>query len=144
MNAKLAVYHTTSARLNQLEVQNGQIIFVEDTKNIYLDMDNRRVQYNNFTTFETDEERNSLSGSGDGLYFVEETNALWLLDDGHWLRINPEPEIPPSNVIFEEDGVWPDGGLRQNVLYVEDRGIYRYAEDGTYYPVPGHQEWNLL
>ena len=45
MAAQLKIYHTTAAKLDQLQIKNGQLIIVDDTHMLYLDMNNIRNFY---------------------------------------------------------------------------------------------------
>lgn len=70
------LYYTTSARVNEIEVKNGQIIFVPDVDTVYLDMQNTRWMYSLIHTFPTDIERVELTTPLVGFYYVEENNTL--------------------------------------------------------------------
>lgn len=141
MASQLKVYHTISSRLDQLEIQNGQVIFVEDLHSIYLDMGGQRAKYDGIPLLATEEDRLAYQNPVAGLYYVILTKALWLFDGEEWNQINEQSE---PQVIFQQDGTWPDGGQRQNVLYIGDNGIYTYTENGEYNPVSVKQNWVML
>lgn len=48
MEAIIKFISTTEEKLPLLEVVNGQMIFVEDSKKIFLDFHNTRTQYSDF------------------------------------------------------------------------------------------------
>jgi hypothetical protein len=68
--------YTTSAKLNRLPVEDGQIIFVPDMNTICLDLSGQRFYYQTIKTFETDEERANTPFPSQGFYFVEETQVI--------------------------------------------------------------------
>ncbi len=69
--------YTTSAKLNDLPVEDGQIIFAPDMQTICLDMSGQRFYYQTIKIFETDEERTSTPFPIQGFYFVQETEVIW-------------------------------------------------------------------
>jgi len=69
--------YTTSAKLNDLPVEDGQIIFAPDMQTICLDMSGQRFYYQTIKIFETDEERMSTPFPVQGFYFVQETEVIW-------------------------------------------------------------------
>lgn len=44
----LNIVYTISSKLNDLPINNGQMIFVSDTSQIYFDFENKRVYYGNY------------------------------------------------------------------------------------------------
>ena len=68
--------YTTSAKLNQLPVEDGQIIFIPEIATIAMDMYGQRFLYQNIKTFATDAERTSIPFPVEGFYYVEETETL--------------------------------------------------------------------
>lgn len=69
--------YTTSAKLNELPVEDGQIIFVPEVSTIAMDMHGQRFLYQNIKTFETDTQRSEYPFPVTGFYYVEETECLW-------------------------------------------------------------------
>ena len=74
--AQMKIIYTTSDRLNELTIEDGQIIFVVDTRMIYMDMKNKRTGYSTIFVFETEEERLAMQNPAKGFYFVEETSIV--------------------------------------------------------------------
>ena len=74
--AQMKLVYTTSARLSELPVENGQIIYAPDDNLICLDMRDRRFTYHTLRSFSTDAERLSFIGVNKCFYFVEETNIM--------------------------------------------------------------------
>lgn len=75
--AQMKVVYTTSDRLDQLPIEDGQIIFVADVRTIYMDMKSKRVSYSTIFVFADDEERLAMTDPAQGFYFVESTNVVW-------------------------------------------------------------------
>lgn len=68
--------YTTSAKLNELPVEDGQIIFVPEIATIAMDMYGQRYLYQNIKTFETDAQRVEMPFPSEGFYYIEETETL--------------------------------------------------------------------
>ena len=138
---KLNVYVTTSERLPELEVSNGQLIFVKDKRQVYFDWSGVRVDYNLITVFETERQRLEEENPIEGFYYVEETAILWRFHDEHWIQINSSPDNP---IYFGEQETLPRPG-NPNKLYVTDKIIYKWdslLED--YVIVSNKTEWTEL
>lgn len=88
----LSVCATTSNRLSDLSIKNGQLIFVQDKRRIAFDFGDSRKFYNQIEEFATDTERvayeNPIVGS---FYFVIETAVLWTYRD-KWIQLTTTPE----------------------------------------------------
>jgi hypothetical protein len=111
--------YTTSAKLNKLPVEDGQIIFAPDMNTICLDMSGNRFYYQTIKTFETDEQRAATPFPIQGFYFVEETQVIWRWC-GKWIQITADPN-PIVGGETEED--FPEQG-KKNSLYYTDDGIF--------------------
>ena len=74
--AQMKIVYTTSNRLPELPIENGQVIFVVDVHEIYLDMRNKRSGYSMINVFATEAEREAVQEPEVGFYLVEETNVL--------------------------------------------------------------------
>lgn len=140
-NAIVKVYTTVAAKLSQLAVSDGQLIFVSDTRKIYLDFNGYRVGYDTFRVFENDQERLQWLAPVEGFYFVKSTGVLWSYS-GSWAQLTP------SNleqvVIGESASDFPQEG-RENTLYTADSGVYKWnASSSTYALVANKLEWGDL
>lgn len=92
----LSVVATSASRLSDLSIKDGQLVFVKDKQYIALDIDNKRVFYNQIISLKTDEERQSILAPIKGLfYFVVSTAVLWTYEDS-WIQIT----TPPNEVVF--------------------------------------------
>lgn len=109
--APFKVIATTSSRLKELVIENGQLIFIQDKSRIALDFNNKRTFYNQITELDTDYDRSSIESPSYGYYFVIETAVLWFYQD-QWIQITN----PPEEVIFIGTEL-PELG-QDNKLYV--------------------------
>lgn len=88
----LSVCATTSKRLPDLAIKNGQLIFVQDKHRIAFDFGDTRKFYNQIEELETDYERVTLESPVSGsYYFVIETAVLWVYQD-NWIQLTTAPE----------------------------------------------------
>lgn len=92
MRTALSVCATTSGRLPDLAIKNGQLIFIQDKRRIALDFGDSRKFYNQIEELITDEERITLESPVVGsYYFVIETAVLWTYQ-GKWIQLTTTPE----------------------------------------------------
>lgn len=120
----LSVIATSASRLSDLSIKDGQLVFVKDKQYIALDIDNKRVFYNQIISLKTDEERQSILAPIKGLfYFVVSTAVLWTYEDS-WIQITTQPnevvfigvelpELGSANTLYvnkqnKEISVWDD------------------------------------
>lgn len=71
--AVVRVYTTVAAKLNKLPVSDGNLVFVSDTRQLYLDYNGLRIKYNCIQEFPTDKDRIDKLAPVEGYYYVEET-----------------------------------------------------------------------
>lgn len=92
----LSVCATTASRLQDLEIKNGNLIFVQDKHKIALDYGGKRVFYNQIEELATEAERIAILAPVTGsFYFVVNTAVLWTYQNG-WVQIT----TPPEEVVF--------------------------------------------
>lgn len=113
-NAAFTIVATTSDRIKDLTIKNGQLIFVRDKGRIAFDFKDKRVFYNQITELDTEYERSTLSTPVNGYYFVIDTAALWYYGD-EWVQIT----TPPEEVVFVGVELPELGQAKENVLYVD-------------------------
>ena len=124
----LSLVATTSSRIRDLVIKDGQLIFVQDLGRIAFDFKGKRVFYNQIVELNTESERLELDSPLSGYYFVVDTACLWFYQDG-WIQITDKPE----EVVFI--GVeLPELG-QSNKLYVDidDREILVWNEETNEY-----------
>lgn len=87
----LSLIATSSSRVKDLVIKNGQLIFIQDVGRIAFDFNNKRVFYNQIVELDTDAERISLESPLNGYYFVIDTGILWHYNN-EWVQITSAPE----------------------------------------------------
>lgn len=111
--AAFTIVATTSDRVKDLVIKNGQMIFIQDKGRIAFDFKDKRVFYNQITELDTEQERIALSTPAYGYYFVIETAVLWLYSDG-WIQVT----LPPEEKIFIGVELPELGQAKTGTLYV--------------------------
>lgn len=78
---------TVKSRLSDLTVQDGQLIFIQDKKEIAFDFGGNRKVYKQIEELATEAERTSLLAPVTGFYYyVVDSGVLWTYQDG-WLQL---------------------------------------------------------
>ena len=107
----LKLVATTSAKIRNLTIENGQLVFLYDIGRIAFDYKGKRVFYNQIVELQTDAERLALENPLDGYYFIIGSGILWSYKSG-WIQITGKPEgIEFIDVELPELG-------QENKLYV--------------------------
>lgn len=110
----LKLIATTSPKVKDLTIQNGQLIFIQDLGRIAFDFKDKRVFYNQIAELGTEAERASLDSPLSGYYFVISTGCLWFYKDG-WTQITEKPkEVVHIGVELPELGIAEEGALYVN------------------------------
>lgn len=110
----LKVIATSSSKIRDLVIKNGQLIFIQDLKRIAFDFNNKRVFYNQITTLSSEYERLSLDSPLSGYYFCIETAVLWYYDSD-WIQMTTQPDEDAIVFIGVE---LPELG-KKNILYTD-------------------------
>lgn len=109
----LSLIATSSSKIRDLVIKDGQLIFIQDLGRIAFDFKGKRVFYNQIVELQTEMERIAIDSPLSGYYFVIDTAVLWFYQDG-WMQITEKPkEIVSIGVELPELGQAKD-----NVLYV--------------------------
>ena len=88
----LSVCATTSNRLPDLAIKNGQLIFIQDKCRIAFDFGDKRKFYNQIEELATDYDRVMLETPVTGsYYFVIDTAIFWTYQDD-WIQLTTSPE----------------------------------------------------
>ena len=128
--AVMSLIATTSSKIRDLIIKDGQLIFIQDLGRIALDFKGKRVFYNQIVELDTEAERLSLVSPLSGYYFIVGSACLWFYQDG-WIQITEKPK----EVIFI--GVeLPELG-QENKIYVnkDDKEISVWDEETSKYIV---------
>lgn len=112
--AVLSVIATKGAKLSQLTIEDGQLIFVQDRNRIAFDWGGTRKFYNSVEIVEAEVVREAMVSPVNGYYFVIDSAVLWRYDNG-WTQVTSKPdEIVCIGVELPELGV-------PNKLYVNKK-----------------------
>lgn len=132
----MSLIATSSSRVRDLPIKDGQLIFIRDFGRIAFDFKGERVFYNQIVELSTEAERLALESPLGGYYFVIDRACLWFYKD-KWIQITDKPD----EVVFI--GVeLPELG-QQNKIYVDvdDREISIWDEDNdVYVPVSNYTQ----
>ena len=140
MSAIVKFYHTTQSKLAQLPVSDGNLIFVTDTKKMYLDINGNRLGYQDIQVLPTETDRTTILAPIEGFYYIEETNILWRYKEG-WKKVTPDNLSPLFFGAYED---FPPTG-NSNVLYISDDATYKWDSlTSTYICVSNKTEWKEL
>lgn len=135
INTILSVCATTSDRVKDLIIKDGQLIFIQDAHKIAFDFKGKRVFYNQIDELDTEYERTNLSSPVNGkYYFVIETAVLWRYFNG-WIQLT----TPPNDIVFIGTEL-PELG-KKNTLYVnkEEKEISVWDEQNeNYIPISNY------
>ena len=109
----LSLVATSSSRIRDLVIKDGQLIFLQDVGRIAFDFKGKRVFYNQIVELDTEAERLTLDSPLSGYYFVIDTAVLWFYND-EWIQITEKPE----EVIFIGVELPELGQAKEGQLYV--------------------------
>ena len=126
----MSLIATTSSRIRDLVIKDGQLIFIQDLGRIAFDFKGQRVFYNQIVELNTEAERLALESPLDGYYFVVDEACLWFYQNG-WIQITERPqEIVFIGVELPELG-------QKNKIYIDtdDREISVWNEETGEYIV---------
>jgi hypothetical protein len=121
---------TTSEKLDSIAIVAGQLIFVSDTRVIYLDTD-KRTTYQAIINVTDESTRQNLQSPVEGFYYVRKENTLWSYFNETWAQITGKD----SSLVFA-DGNLPSEGIKDN-LYVNGTKIYRWDDTTQSYITVG-------
>lgn len=87
----LKLIATTSSKIRDLVISDGQLIFLQDLGRIAFDFKGKRVFYNQIVELDTEAERLNLENPLSGYYFVIDSGCLWHYQN-EWTPITEKPE----------------------------------------------------
>lgn len=87
----MSLVATSSSRIRDLVIKDGQLIFIQDLGRIAFDFKGKRVFYNQIVELETEADRLALEQPIDGYYFVIDSACLWFYKSG-WVQITEKPQ----------------------------------------------------
>lgn len=126
-DAILKVISTVGSKASKIPVNNGQLIFVRDTRTIYMDMDNLRTSYTQIQILATDTEREAILAPVSGFYYVLSSNSIWYYSE-KWDVIAK----PSENYIVSAESYldFPTQG-DSKILYIDETANKTYRWDDT-------------
>ena len=124
----LSLVATSSSRIRDLTIKDGQLIFIQDVGRIAFDFKGKRVFYNQIVELDTEAERLALESPLNGYYFVIDSACLWYYQD-EWVQITDKPQ----DIVFI--GVELPALGQQGKLYIDtdDREISVWDEETDKY-----------
>ena len=133
----LSLVATTSSKIRDLVIKDGQLIFIQDLGRIAFDFKGQRVFYNQIVELDTEAERLTLDSPLSGYYFVIDTAVLWFYQNG-WVQITEKPqevifigvelpELGQANKIY----VNTTDGNEHISVWDEDLNEYKVVADKT-------------
>ena len=87
----MSLIATTSSRIRDLVIKDGQLIFIQDLGRIAFDFKGKRVFYNQIVELDTEAERLALESPLGGYYFVIDEACLWFYQN-EWVQITDKPK----------------------------------------------------
>ena len=87
----MSLVATSSSRIRDLIIKDGQLIFIQDLGRIAFDFKGKRVFYNQIVELNTEAERLALENPLNGHYFVIDEACLWAYKDG-WIQVTDKPK----------------------------------------------------
>lgn len=122
------VIATSSSKIRDLAIRDGQLIFIQDLGRIAFDFKGQRVFYNQIVELNTEAERQDLINPLNGYYFVIDTAVLWSYQDG-WIQITERPQ----EVVFIGVELPSLGQAGKIYVDVDDREISVWDEETDKY-----------
>lgn len=124
----MSLIATSSSRIKDLVIKDGQLIFIRDIGRIALDFKGERVFYNQIVELNTDAERLALDSPLDGYYFVVDQACLWFYKNG-WIQITDKPQ----DIVFVGVELPELGQANKIYIDVDDREISVWDEETNKY-----------
>ena len=134
----MSLVATSSSRIRDLVIKDGQLIFIQDLGRIAFDFKGKRVFYNQIVELNTEAERLALESPLDGYYFVIDSACLWFYKSG-WIQITEKPqeivfvgvelpELGQANKIYANT----TEGAENISVWSEELGAYVVVADKTH------------
>lgn len=88
-NIRFSAVNLNKASLQNVDITNGNVYFVQDTKELFYDFNSVRTEIKDILMLEKEADRTSiLFAPLNKFYFVLETKLLWLYKDGEWYQVS--------------------------------------------------------
>ena len=133
----LKLVATTSSKIRDLIISDGQLILIRDLGRIAFDFKGQRVFYNQIVELGTEADRLALDAPLDGYYFVIDEACLWFYKGG-WIQITEKPQsivfigvslpaLGQANKLY----VMTEEGNESISIWDEELGCYVVIADKT-------------
>lgn len=144
----MSLIATSSDRIKDLPIKNGQMIFIQNLGRIALDFKGTRVFYNQIAELKTDAERQAIDSPLSGYYFVIDTAVLWFYQD-EWIPITEKPqeiifigvELPELGV---EKKIYVNKKAKEISVWDTDTSQYIVVADKTELEMAVEEDIDLL
>ena len=128
----MSLIATSSTKLRDLSIKNGQLIFCQDRPIIAFDFNSKRNFYNQIVEVATEAERANLESPENGrYYFVIDTASLWTYQNDEWIQISE----PPREVIFIGAELPELGSANKLYVDTDNKEISIWDDDNKEYVV---------
>ena len=87
----LSLVATSSSKIRDLVIKDGQLIFIQDLGRIAFDFKGKRVFYNQIVELDAEADRMELENPLSGYYFIIDSACLWFYKD-EWIQITEKPQ----------------------------------------------------
>ena len=69
-----------------IPIKEGQFLITTDTRSIFYDLGDRRIQLTDILELNTEAERKALIAPVNKFYFIKDSGALWRYNNGAWIE----------------------------------------------------------
>lgn len=130
----LSAIGTVASKLPDLSIKNGQLIFIQDSQEIALDFNDKRVFYNQVVILQKESDREAiLAPINELFYFVVDTAVLWMYHN-EWVQITSQPE----NIVFIGTTLPELGSAKTLYVNKEEQNISIWDSESSEYIVVGN------
>lgn len=134
----MSLVATSSSRVRDLAIKDGQLIFVHDVGRVAFDFKGKRVFYNQIVELDAEADREAMDQPLNGYYFVIDSACLWRYKNG-WIQITDKPqeivfvgvELPK---LGQPNKIYADitEGSENISIWNDETGSYVIVADKTY------------
>jgi hypothetical protein len=136
--ASITYYSTIASKIDNINIQDGNLIFCRDTRTIYLDARGERTPYNTFINLQTEEQRETLKNPLEGFYFIQKSKSIWNYSSLNGWELITEP--PSSSILFyNNEKELPEIG-QDKTLYIVENLILKW-QNNQYIKLNSSFEW---
>lgn len=117
--AKLKLFSTIFSKLSSLIKKDGQVIISKDSRSLYIDIDEERVEITDWVDINTEEELlATLSPLANKYYYTKDTNKIWRYINSKWECLNASVTCIP--LVDDTTGIKYTLGINNGALYIKE------------------------